>query len=165
MSSKRYTKARIDTSQGCDGFLNPPGHPEHTVSVETDTDRPRDYRGFTSLSAAASDDAMDPAVRAEAKRLLDAWAANAPPLESAEVQAWVLQVLGYFRGCYRNPDKSGTEQWHASHLVIRDDRYYSPVEHAGDHAGVRFIREYYPGFAPTAEHFVNARWGSPKGTE
>lgn len=33
-----------------------------------------------------------------------------------------------------------------------------PLEWIEDHAGVRLIRNYYPNFYPTREHFDNAKW-------
>ena len=153
----KYISARINTRRGMGGFLNPPGHPELTSSVETNLRRRLENRGSMSLSYAAECDYISPAVRAEAKRKLAEWSANRLAIDSNEVQAWVRQVLGYFKGCYRNPDRSGVQQWNASELII-DNR--DPLANADDHAGVRTIRHYYPEFTPTAEHFAQARWGS-----
>jgi len=82
------------------------------------------------------------------------------PLSDPETQAWIAQVLGYFKGMYRNPDMSGTRQWSASDMLVRD---WNPMEHLSDHAGVRFIRTYYPSFSPTPADFERAKWGkSPR---
>ena len=156
-TTKKYISARISTRSGMGGFLNPPGHPEHTSSVETDLRRHPENRGAMSLSYAAECDYIDPAVRAEAKRKLAEWPGSKLPIDSVEVQAWIRQVLGYFKGCYRNPNRSGVQQWNASELII-DNR--DPLANADDHAGVRMIRHYYSEFTPTAEHFAQARWGS-----
>lgn len=107
-----------------------------------------------SLSSASDCAWLDATIRAEAKRILDDW--RPLPIDSAEVQSWIRQVFGYFRNCYRNPDKSGADQWHASHVLIRER---DPLENAADHCGVHLIRHYYPDYQPTAEQFAEARWG------
>jgi len=156
------SKAKIDRSSGCGGFLNPPTHPEHTISVATYDARGRSD-GCMSLTSAKDCDYIDPSVAAQAARILAEW--ERPSLESVEVREWIAQVLGYFANCYRNPDRSGHEQWYASHLLIaRRD----PIEHASDHAGVYLIRHFYPEYVPTREDFAGAYWGtkpdpSPKG--
>lgn len=142
---------------GMGGFLNPPGHPEHDWSIETDLRRRPENRGSMSLSAAVTAEYLDDATRADAKRMLDVWTANRMPLESQEVQAWIRQVLGYFKGCYRNPEASA-EQWHAGKLII--DRERNPMDAPEAHAGVNLIRRYYPEYVPTAEHFASAKWGN-----
>jgi hypothetical protein len=157
ITSNKFASARISTCMGMGGFLNPPGHPEHTSHVETDLERRPDNRGALSLSAAVDCEWIVPGIRNEAKRKLDEWSANRPALDSVEVQAWVRQVLGYFKGCYGDPNKNGDIRWNASELII-DKR--DPLSNTDDHAGVRAIRQYYPEFTPTAEHFAQARWGS-----
>jgi hypothetical protein len=142
--------------EGMGGFLCPPGHPAHTFSV---FEGPRNNpRSMTSLEGTIGAEWFSEKVRAEAKALLDGWAAEKPAIDSPEVQEWILQVLGYFRGCYRNPGIDGLRQWAASDLIINSDR--NPLEYLDDHAGVRLIRQYYPGFAPTAAHFGGAYWGT-----
>lgn len=147
------TIARINHTRGCGGFLNPPTHPEHTKSVDTFARGRVD--GCMSLISATHAEYLAPEVRAEAAAILATW--ERPALESPEVQAWIGQVLGYFRGCYRNPDRSGPDQWHASHLLISDR---DPLENADDHAGVRLIRSYYAAYVPNATDFARARWGA-----
>jgi len=135
---------------GMGGFLNPPTHPEHDWHAEQAA---RDPRWSTALSGAAKDPNIDAATRNAAAELLASW--RRPPLDSPEIQDWIAQVLGYFRGCFRNP-QAGDRQWHASDLII-DKR--DPVANADDHAGVNLIRRFYPEFKPTAEHFAGAYWG------
>ena len=147
-------KARI-VDEGMGGFLNPPTHPEHTHSVEFDLHRRPEHRGRMCLTLARDEDWLTDSIRIEVNAMLDAW--QAPPLDSPDVHEWVLQVLGYFRDCYRNPDKSGWEQWSASHVRILKQ---NPLEHANDHAGVHHIRHFYPKYQPTAEDFANAYWGT-----
>lgn len=146
--------SRLCLTSGCGGFLNPPSHPEHTASVET-LRHGVTPDGCMSLLSAVSADYLDEITRREARALLESWVR--PALESPDVQAWIGQVLGYFRGCYRNPAKSGAEQWHASHVLI-DNR--EPLANALDHCGVRCIRSFYPEYMPTADDFARAQWGS-----
>lgn len=108
-----------------------------------------------SLSYASTCDYIGAAVRDQAKAMLANW--QAPPIDAPEIQEWIAQVLGYFARCYRNPGKSGHEQWHASHLII-DNR--DPFEHAHEHAGVHMIRGFYPSYHPTRDAFKRAYWGS-----
>ena len=155
MSQTKTEKGRI-ASGGMGGFLNPPTHPEHMNHVETDLQRRPENRGIMSLTAAAEATWLDPTIRGAARRILQSW--QAPALETEEIQAWVRQVLGYFRGCYRGP-QDGPECWHAGNLRI--DSASDPMECADLHAGVHFIRQYYPDFVPTAQHFAESRWGQP----
>ena len=141
---------------GMGGFLNPPGHPEQLAHVETELRRRRENRDTYSLSAAADpSNGLDASTRAAAQRVLDAW--TPLPLDDARVHDWVLQVLGYFKNCYRG---LGPEPacWHAANLVIVDPSVtYHPVVDA--HAGVHLIRTYYPEYMPSPEDFAEASWG------
>lgn len=143
------------TRKGIGGFLNPPTHPEHNYSVETNTEFHSNCRGCLSLTTALEASWIEDEVRAEVKRLLDSW--QRPALESPEIQDWIHQVLGYFRGCYRNPALPESQQWNASYLIINQGA--NPLAFVMDHAGVRWIRKFYPEFVPTAEHFEHAYWG------
>ena len=142
----KYEPARIIQS-GMGGFLNPPGHPEHTTSVETDLRWRPENRGRMSLTAASKCGYIDPAIRAKATRLLTAYVP--PDIASDEGRTWARSVLGYFRGCYRNPQKAGEDQWHAAHVDVDSNR--DPLANADDHAGVHWIRKWYPEFRPTKE--------------
>lgn len=142
------------TRSGMGGFLNPPTHPEHTFSVIERNSRGAES-GCMSLTAAVEASYLPDSIRQRAVGILKEW--QAPAIESPEIQEWVLQVLGYFRGCYRNP-AAGAEEWHAGKLIISQSR--DPLEAPGDHAGVHLIRQYYPEFTPAAEHFAGAYWGS-----
>jgi len=141
--------------EGMGGFLNPPTHPEHSYSVETDLRRRPENRGSMSLETAVTSEWLDVGTRAAAKRLLTSW--ERPPLESAEVQEWIHQVLGYFKGCYCGP-QDGEDKWNASNVRIMPGA--DPVLNADIHNGVHLIRKYYPEFKPTAEHFARAYWGT-----
>ena len=152
MTTETKERGRI-VSSGMGGFLNPPTHPEHTHSVETDLRRRPEDRGRMSLSYAATCEYLADETRAAAKRRLDEWVA--PPVDSPEIQAWIRRVLGYFAGCYKGPDGEGC--WDAGKLRI--DSKADPMLNIDLHAGVRLIREYYPDFTPAAQHFAEARWG------
>lgn len=151
-------RGRIVTG-GVGGFLNPPDHPEHSHSVETDLRRRPENRSSMALSSAVEAGWLDDETRRLARKMLEDWQANRPPLESASVQDWVHNVLGYYRGCYRGPGEE-PECWHAGTLTIATDRDRVPMDHIDTHAGVHLIRTYYPEFVPTAEHFAAAYWGS-----
>ena len=151
------TEPGVIASGGMGGFLNPPGHPEHTHHIETDLDKRPQNRGGMSLSSAVACDWLSPAARADAQRLLDQWQENRPALESPEVQEWIRQVLGYFRGCYRG-DGPEPECWNADKLgILKAGDAARPNE---EHAGVHLIRKYYPDFTPTGEQFSEAYWGT-----
>jgi hypothetical protein len=122
--------------------------------VETDRTRRKENRGCVSLTHAVTCDWISADTRGRAAGMIKRWHANPPAIDSEPVQRWISQVLGYFRGCY--VPESGSRN--ASDLVI--DRNRDPVKHAADHAGVRLIRDFYPDFTPTTEHFVSAKWGS-----
>lgn len=142
---------------GMGGFLNPPGHPEHTHHVETDLRRKPENRGSMSLSSAVECAWLDPFTRAEAKRLLAQWQENRPALKSPEVQDWIRQVLGYFRNSYRGEGPE-PECWYAEKLrILKPGDEARPNE---EHAGVHLIGKYYPEYVPTAEHFAEAYWGT-----
>ncbi len=152
---------RIDNS-GMGGFLNPPTHPEYDYCVRYGTD------GSMSLSAGAESDELDEATRMEAKKLLSDWVP--PPMDDPEVVKWVHQVLGYFKGCWRNPNVPEPECWHADKLLANRLETWTidPIanitltllDNVDDHAGVHLIRKWYPEFMPTEEDFVQAKWGS-----
>jgi len=139
-------------------FLDPPGYPTHHFSVETDLRRRPENRGSMSLTYAAKEASwLDGSTRAAARALLNAWKKERPPLHSPEIQDWIHQVLGYFRGMYRNPSATA-EQWNASSMISDSNR--DPIKHSRDHAGVHLIHQYYPEYRPTREDFAKAYWGT-----
>lgn len=147
-------KARVINS-GMGGFLNPPGHPEHTKSVETDLLRRPENRGSMSLSIAADCEYIDSITQQRAKVILHEWSLHRARLASEEIQDWIKQVLGYFRGCYKG---DGSNPWNADQLRIAQDT--DPLLNADIHAGVHLIRRYYPEYVPTQEQFDGAYWGT-----
>jgi hypothetical protein len=142
---------------GMGGFLCPPGHPMHHQSVETDLRRKAENRGCMSLDSALECEYLDDVTKAVVRTVLNTWEHNKPALDSPEIQEWILQVLGYFKGCY-NLTPENDLGWYAVHLTI--DGRLDPLAHARFHAGVHCIRKYYPDFQPTAEHFARAYWGT-----
>lgn len=145
----------INHSSGMGGFLNPPTHPEHTNSVEIDLDKRKENRGCMSLSAAVECEWLSDTTRAWAKELLDGW--KKPNINSPEVKKWIRQVLGYFKNCYKGAGEE-PECWHAGKLDIvpEDSLQLHPID---EHAGVHFIRQYYPEYVPTEQEFKEAKWG------
>jgi hypothetical protein len=151
-------KARI-VSGGAGGFLNPPTHPEHHFHVMTDLRRRPENRGSMSLESAAGSDWIDPATRAEARKMLRDWVP--PPLSSAAISDWAHQVLGYFRSMYRNDNAPRGQEWNASAMHVDPDR--DPLLNADAHAGVHFIRKFYPDYMPSRADFAGAYWGTRPG--
>lgn len=135
----------LSTKQGAGGFLNPPTHPEHTMSVQG-----KDMS--CSLSYAAQ--SMESPLKEQCQAILDAW--KPLPIEHPDVQTWIRQVLGYFKDCYQGRGNDETA-WHAGnlHIEARD-----PMLNRDLHAGVHLIRKYYPEFEPTEIHFAEAKWGN-----
>jgi hypothetical protein len=151
----------VTSQSGMGGFLNPPTHPEHSMHVETHY---RNHRvsGGMSLSAAVKCEYLADHIRASAKRVLDAW--QKPSLNSKAVKQWIRQVLGYFRNCYKG-DGNEPECWNAGTLKIMPKNeanawgVYPVLPSIDEHAGVHFIRQYYPEYVPTAKEFAEAKWG------
>lgn len=143
--------------EGMGGFLNPPGHPAHTLSVETELNRRAENRARMSLEAALECSWLADSTKAQARMALDKWRLQEqPPLHAPEVKQWIWQVLGYFRHCY-NDTPADPEGWSAGRLTI--DATRSPMEHPERSAGVNLIRRFYPDYTPTAEDFASAYWG------
>jgi len=155
----KYERGRIKSGprEGMGGFLNPPGHPEHTMSVETDLRRRPENRGAMSLGAAAEAEWLHPATRAEAKRHLANWHANKLPLDHPDVVDWRHRVLGYFKNSWKG---DGAEPWNVANLRSTMPPGGSP----NDHAGVHLIQKYYPEYQPTPDDWAGAYWGTKPGT-
>lgn len=143
---------------GCGGLFNPPLHPEHFLHVETDLRRRKCDRGIMSLSAAAACDWLDRETRHAARQLLNKWTKNRPTISDPAVQDWICHTLGYFRSCYVAPYGSTD----VSALVVSTK--LNPLANSHMHAGVCFIRKFYPEYHPSAEHFHGAYWGTKPGT-
>ena len=150
-------------NRGAGGFLCPPEHPEHTFSVETDLRCRPENRGSMSLSYAVDCDWLDPRTRVASYRKLQDWRENRINLHMSAVKDWIHQVLGYFRNSYRGQDggKYGRGPWAAESLRITKD--VDPMRNLRLHAGIHFIHQYYPEYAPTQADFTAAYWGKKKG--
>jgi hypothetical protein len=113
-----------------------------------------------SLTAAVKSEWLVDDIRAEAQQMLDYWQETKPSLEDAEIKDWIAQVLGYFRNCYKGQDDGeyGRGPWSAEALIVDASR--NPLPNADDHAGVHYIREFYPEYTPTKEDFDAAFWGA-----
>ena len=134
----------LSTKQGAGGFLNPPTHPEHTMSVQG-----KDISASLSYGA----EHMDSPLREQCQFILNNWVPL--PLEDPAVQVWIRRVLGYFRNCYKGLGDDETA-WYCDKLRIAD---INPTLNVDLHAGVHLIRKYYPHFVPTEFDFFEAKWG------
>lgn len=134
-------------NKGMGGFLNPPGHPEHSRSVEEYCIQTE--KGSMSLTWFLSSAKKDDKTRFKVKNILEKWEKSKP---SSPDQKWVRRVLGYFAGCYQSPDGS----WDATHLLVDTQR--NPMDFQREHAGIHFIRKFYPKFKATKEDFQKAEW-------
>jgi hypothetical protein len=121
----------------------PPGHPDLRYAVTIPL-------GAMSVSFAVECGYLDEAVKAKCRKLLDDYMAGIPSLDSPEVQAWVRIVLGRFKTRYR-PAKDTQPIWSMSSLEEHPD--WDQMAHVDRHAGVVWIRSFYPDFTPTAEQF------------
>ena len=153
--TSKKEKGKI-VNKGMGGFLCPPGHPDHSYSMQTDLRRREWNRGSMSLSFAATCEWLDDATRQAAGVALVGW--ERPAIGSGRVQEWIGQVLGYFRGCYKGNPDLGEKAWEAGNL--RMDQKVDPTLNVELHAGVHLIRRYYPEYVPTAEDFAGAYWGT-----
>lgn len=156
-ASGRKLDAIAPGGVGC--FLDPPNYPTHSAHVQTDRNRRKENRGMVSLTYAAECAWISADTRGRAAGMIKRWHANPPAIDSEFVRRWVSQVLGYFRNCYIGAGGSRNvafADW--SDLVIDSER--DPMADPGSHAGVAFIRDFYPDFTPSAEDFASARWGS-----
>lgn len=163
--TKRLEKAVLicGRDKGMGGFLCPPTHPMHTYSVSVRYANGREA-GSSSIDYFIREDhpwiGNYAAVKRNIESLLARWEDTKPALDSADVQGWILQVLGYFKGCYRNPSVEPKEQWNVSSLIMGDKQAEAAgLDPVNDHAGVHLIRQYYPSFVPTPEHWTKASWG------
>ena len=151
--SKRYTPrsnyGKI-VHEGMGSFLEPPTHPSHYYRVKSSY-------GDTfamSLEAAAESDWLNYKTRKKAKEILDSW--KPLPLNDPRTQDWIHQVLGYFKDCYQG--KNGS--WNVSDLEINPN--IDPIKNQDRHAGVHFIRKYYPHYRLTKKDLEEAYWGKKK---
>jgi hypothetical protein len=146
----RLQERHVFRGNGMGGFLDPPSYPTHTMSLATYYGRRREPDGLQSLESAAVADYLPAAIRAEARRKLDAW--ERPPFDAPEIQLWAGDVMRYFRGCYRGEGEE-PECWHVDKLRI------GKGGEPGDHAGVHLIRKFYPETDPAT---LVALEGAPK---
>lgn len=141
-------------NDGMGGFLNPPKHPEHNFSVETDLRRHKENRGGMSLTVALDCDWLDDETKKEVSLILNNWEREKLPLEHEEVKNWTCLVMGYFHDCYQSDNGS----WNASDLKI--NKNLDPFLHENKHAGVNLIRKFYPEFHLSFECLGEAYWGT-----
>jgi hypothetical protein len=126
-------------------FLYPPEHAHynwHVGSKYADT-------FFMSLESAAESDWLDPETKDRAKTILDGY--SPPNINAPHVQQWIGEVLRHLRHCYEGEASLGEERWSAGNLRI--DHVAKQVENQDTHAGIHWIRKWYPDFVATEEHF------------
>ncbi len=141
MTNYAIVRGKREYGMGC--HLEPPGHPSYTAHVSEGT-------GEMSLDCALTSALVHESVRVEIRAMLDAYVP--PPVTSPSVRRWIAEVLAYYKGCYRNA-AAGDRQWYAGYMIIANARSVNPMEHVDNHAGVNFVRKYYPDWAPTKEDF------------
>jgi hypothetical protein len=136
-------------NSGIGGFLCPPEHPSHNWHIGNSRDG-------ISLESAIENNYAGDYWQLRAKEMIAEWQDNKLPLRDERVQDWIHQVLGYFGHSYRRPDVREPQCWHVDQLTNAGEM--------DDHAGVHLIRQYYPSFKTTQEHFAKAYWGKKKCT-
>ena len=146
---------------GMGGFLNPPGHPEHTMRVHELCPGWKKYGPDMSSLSSYAENGTDESCRDRCRDILAAYVG--PATDSPEFQAWARQVMGYFRNCWRQPECvrkfrgiSDAKQWNCDMLYMGAPLKLHTID---DHAGVNFILKYYPGWVPAPEDFKLAKWG------
>jgi len=147
-------------NSGMGGFLNPPTHPEHRLSVQS-----KKKNSFSmSLSAAIDCRYLDDATKQEAKDILDNW--KKLPLNDITVQDWIHHVLGYFKNCF-SPDGVDRNANNCLIWIEKDAKNYGSKwcnfeRNYNNHLGVMLIRKYYPEYEINENDFENAYWGKRK---
>ncbi|MDR2571812.1 MAG: hypothetical protein LBD23_16160 [Oscillospiraceae bacterium] len=135
-------------NNGVGGFLNPPTHPEHTMSVG-------DKNNHLSLSGAIQYEWVPKNIKEQAQKILDDW--KKPALDSPEIVDWRRHVLGYFRNCYSKDGIDRNVNNKENMFIFNSkDKPNLPIDH---HLGVMFIREFYPEYKPNNADFAGAYWG------
>lgn len=72
-------------------FLLPPNHPGLTNGVETDITRKKENRGSMSLEyCAGTESYCDEVTKKQARQLIKEWEESKLPLDSEEVQKWLV---------------------------------------------------------------------------
>lgn len=160
MSERKPYGERLVTDDGAGGFLCPPGHPAHTMSVQTG--RRNNPNSIQSIESAAKCEWLPVGMRGQCGHF-KAVAAREAAAQRCARQSMVREVLGYFQGCYAGQNEKGERSWNCSDLRIIAG--IDPMLNAELHAGVNCIRQYYPEFVPTAEDFAEARWGAKEESE
>lgn len=128
--------------EGMGGYLNPPGHPEHTYSIQG-------FRGGHEVRGISLREALDDeyagSIRGAAKNLLNKWSKGRP---AAPPEEWVKQVYIYFQHCY---SKNGTNRSETD--CITYGKFWGNAEQEKDanpyfHLGFLFVNEFFPAHGP-----------------
>jgi len=94
MNTTKYISAKISNT-GMGGAFNPPSHPTHTHSVETDLNRGKENRGSMSLEYALTQEYISLFLKNKIKALIREWDATKLPLTDSLVMKWVDDVIRY----------------------------------------------------------------------
>lgn len=117
---------RIVKGSGAGGFLNPPGDPAHTYSIQSYSSNRRTARMTGSYALDSTAEWLPQSIRNQARTILDQ--AKREPSE-----LWIRNVYGYFRNMWTADgaawtnvaDLSSTrpqgapESWHAAAVYVR----------------------------------------------
>lgn len=132
---KKYNARIVNKGFGC--FLNPPTYPEYSKSVFFWDIKP-EFGQYCCLSYAVDWNRLEDNIKQAAKQILDTW--QKPDINNPDIQKWILKVMKTYKHLYRGLDGN----WAWSDLL--KDKQYDPVINQDSHAGVHFIRKYYPEF-------------------
>ncbi len=127
-------------STGMGGFMNPPGHAEHSYHVQEGLGR---NAGSMSLSYALTSDYVPTAIKTQARQLLDANPGTYTP-------EWEESCYAYWRNCW-SPDGS---ELSSDKLII------SSTGDPERHGAYLHIKEYFSDAKPRLDLIANPPvWG------
>lgn len=125
---------------GMGNFLAPPNHPIHSWHIGT-------MNGEHSLDSLPDD--LDTATQTRIADLIEAWQEEHPTPDPI----WVRRVMAHFHDCYSGQNPKTLEiSWNASDLRILPEA--DPMLNADIHAGVHYVRNYYPDYRPDPIDFA-----------
>ena len=105
-------------------------------------------------------------IKTKVKEMIEDWYKNRPSLDHPLVKDWIYQILGYFNSCWKLTESSNVSDLHYKNyrtLFDTDEEYYfflTKVQFL--HAGINYIKKYYPEYKAIKEDFKKAYWGKEK---
>ena len=142
-------------NKGAGSFLEPPFSKTHQFGIVAGYDHGNGYQEYSSIDYYLSDANVPQSAKHVIQRIIGK--TDIPSIDYPEIQDWICHVLDYFKNCYSGQDSKGEISYNVSDLRI--DPAADPLLNCDIHAGVHFIRKYYPSFIPTREQFDKAYWG------